>query len=409
MNTSTNANVWKKFYESSEKFTKPSSIENLLSNDDLIFLHDELKNIINRFLDKGELHKGIKTYINNQLTNGIAEEMTKQRPKENESIEQWCYRFFGNKRFGVVLNSLEIFSNELTERMCNIVSPLLEQAGMPLGGLSFLFFMGNYGFTPFGIHKEAIGEEGFLFHLGPNDKDFYTWDIEEYNQIEHNTKVFHEVDKMLPISKIHTLKEKSVMFIPHQVYHIAKTDEFSLSVVMDYINPSRDYLETKIASQIGSNTPIENTSIGYLSPINTKEKETDWGVLLNKETWELRYKNALTKYITRLKSNSGVLNPSIIQNKGGLPNPPFLIKGKTVFPLLLYTENTSKTCIMARGNEVIVNNNLNLITVIDKLNNGEVVSFDELQNHLSTNWELMDVFDFISQLWQIGAISICNE
>ena len=64
---------------------------------------------------------------------------------------------------------------------------------------------------------------------------------------------------------------------------------------------------------------------------------------------------------------------------------------------------------MARGNEVIVNNNLNLITVIDKLNNGEVISFDELQNHLSTNWELMDIFDFISQLWQIGAISIYNE
>ena len=33
-------------------------------------------------------------------------------------------------------------------------------------------FIGNYGFTPFGVHKENIGEEGFLFHMGPGKKTF---------------------------------------------------------------------------------------------------------------------------------------------------------------------------------------------------------------------------------------------
>jgi len=112
--------------------------------------------------------------------------------------------------------------------MCSIISPLLKKAGLPLGGLSFLFFMGNYGFTPFGIHKEAKGEEGFLFHLGPADKKFYTWDIEEYNKIEHNAKVFHEVDEMLPVAKCYELNRKSVMFIPHHLYHIGNTEDFSL-------------------------------------------------------------------------------------------------------------------------------------------------------------------------------------
>lgn len=409
MNNEKNSETWKKLYQNSQELTKPTSIDNILSDDDVTFLKQELKNIINRFLDKGELHKGIKVYINHELQNGIAEEMAANRPEENETIEQWCMKLFGDQKFGVVFNSLETFSNEFTERMCQIVAPLLQKAGMPLGGLSFLFFMGNYGFTPFGIHKEAKGEEGFLFHLGPNHKDFYTWDIEEYNKIEHNTRVFHEVDTMLPSSTKYPLKAKSAMFIPHHVYHIAKTDEFSLSVVMDYINPSRDYLEKTIATQIASSELIKNPKVGYLPPVDTTTEELDWDSLLNPKTWENKYKSTLTKYITKLKSNAGVLNPSILQNNGGVLNPPFQIMGKTIFPLLLHTENTEKTCIMARGNEVIVSNNLQLSTIIEKLNTGKTISFEELQNHLTPTWELMDVFDFVSQLARVGAITICKE
>ncbi|MDP2540055.1 RNA methylase [Tenacibaculum discolor] len=409
MNNEKNSETWKKLYQNSQELTKPTSIDNILSDNDVTFLKQELKNIINRFLDKGELHKGIKVYINHALQNGIAEEMAANRSEEHETIEQWCMKLFGDQKFGVVFNSLETFSNEFTERMCHIVAPLLQNAGMPLGGLSFLFFMGNYGFTPFGIHKEAKGEEGFLFHLGPNHKDFYTWDIEEYNQIEHNTKVFHEVDTMLSSSTKYPLKAKSAMFIPHHVYHIAKTDEFSLSVVMDYINPSRDYLEKTIAKQIASSELIKNPKVGYLPPVDITTEELDWNSLLNPKTWENKYKSTLTKYITKLKSNAGVLNPSIVENKEGLLNPPFQIMGKTIFPLLLHTENTEKTCIMARGNEVVVSNNSQLSTIIKKLNTGETISFDELQNHLTSTWELMDVFDFVSQLARVGAITICKE
>lgn len=406
MNNEKNSETWKKLYHNSQELTKPTSIDNILSDDDVTFLKQELKNIINRFLDKGELHKGIKVYINHELQNGIAEEMAANRPEENETIEQWCMKLFGDQKFGVVFNSLETFSNEFTERMCHIVAPLLQKEGMPLGGLSFLFFMGNYGFTPFGIHKDAKGEDGFLFHLGPNDKGFYTWDTEEYNQIEHHTKVFHEVDAMLPSSTKYPLKAKSAMFIPHHVYHIAKTDEFSLSVVMDYINPSRDYLEKTIATQIASSELIKNPKVGYLPPVDITTEKLDWNSLLNSKTWENKYKSTLTKYITKLKSNAGVLNPSIFQNNEGVLNPPFQIKGKTIFPLLLHTENTEKTCIMARGNEVIVSNNSKLSTIIEKLNTGKTINFEELQNHLTPTWELMDVFDFVSQLARVGAITI---
>ncbi|MGG6229728.1 hypothetical protein [Tenacibaculum sp. SDUM215027] len=94
MNNEKNSKTWKKLYQNSQELTKPTSIDNILSDDDVTFLKQELKNIINRFLDKGELHKGIKVYINHELQNGIAEEMAANRPEENETIEQWCMKLF---------------------------------------------------------------------------------------------------------------------------------------------------------------------------------------------------------------------------------------------------------------------------------------------------------------------------
>ncbi|CAM1357740.1 RNA methylase [Tenacibaculum xiamenense] len=393
---------WNQLYTLSKELTKPASVDNIFSNEDVNYLQQELKNVINKFLDRGELHKGIKIYINQELNNAKVYEMVENRPEKDKTIEDWCNQLFGNDKFGVVFNSLEAYSNDLTEKMCNIVAPLLEKAGLPLGGLSFLFFMGNYGFTPFGIHKEAKGEEGFLFHLGPNNKDFYTWDIEEYNKIEHNTQVFHDIEKFLPQSKKYPLKAKSVMFIPHHVYHIANTNEFSLSVVMDYINPSRDYLENKMAGQIAETNSIEKNQ-GYLAPIKS-DVSLDWNFLLNKTTWEEKYKKELNKFITKLKSNAGVLQSSLIKNNA-LPNPPFNIRAKTIFPILL-NDQESESCIIARGHELKIKKNISIEEVLKKLNNGETISFQELETSFSPDWDLGYVFQFVNELLMVEAINI---
>ncbi|MFT6337418.1 MAG: hypothetical protein ACJATI_004181, partial [Halioglobus sp.] len=178
---------WKSLYTKTNGLTKPNSIDNLLLAEERIKLEKSIIQVLNSFLDKGETHVGIKIYVEKVLRNDFVEVMASNRPQKNESLEDWSAKIFGDNKFGVVFNSLESYDNEIGELMCSIVSPLLEHAGLPLGGLSFLFFMGNYDFTPFGIHKEAIGEEGFLFHLGPGEKEFYTWDTEEFNAVAHNT------------------------------------------------------------------------------------------------------------------------------------------------------------------------------------------------------------------------------
>ncbi|NNF33687.1 MAG: RNA methylase [Saprospiraceae bacterium] len=398
---------WDDLYEKSERLTRPYSIDDVLGEQEMIDLEKSVIRIINRFLDKGELHKGIKVYVNHHLKNDLVDKMVEIRPEENESIEEWGMRIFGHDRYGVVFNSLETYDNTLAEIMCSVVSPLIKKAGLPLGGISFLFFMGNYGFTPFGIHKEAKGEEGFLFHLGPGEKVFFSWDIEELNMIEHNTQVFHEeLEEMLPSSKEHVLEAGSVMFIPHQVYHIANTKDFSLSIVMDYINPSKDNLEKELAKEINNQDYSQNVISTYLDPVQESDTEITTAYPLDAKSIMTKFRNSFDKRVLRLKSNSGLINSSIKNNRKQLPNGEFKLRGKKVFPIYIKELDEQSIIIFARGNEIIKKPNSNLKLVISELNGGNVLPFNSMKEYLMPQWDLVEVYGLVSDLIVIEAIEI---
>lgn len=394
---------WEQLYSQSEQLTQATSIHEVFTQEDINFVESRLKIILDTFLTRGELNKGIKVYVNHELRNNVVDQMAQQKPTKEESLENWCSSIFGEEKFGVIFNSLESYDNHLVERMCRIMHPLLEKAGMPLGGLSFLFFMGNYGFTPFGIHKEAKGEEGFLFHMGPSNKTFYTWDIEEYNAIEHNTEVFHNIEEMLPQAKPYDLSPTSVMFIPNHLYHIANTEEFSFSVVMDYINPSREAMENMIAEKIASEIKDAPKNKDYFAPMDYKGS-IDWDVLLNNRSWEEKYKETLKRYITRLQSNHGILLPAIPEVGSYFSTENFSIKAKSLFPLLEYEDLHGQLYVMVRGKEIPVKKNANLSKVLSYLNSGKTFKFEEFKNQLLGDWEISNVYEFVSDLLEFAGV-----
>jgi hypothetical protein len=263
--------------------------------------------------------------------------------------------------------------------------------------------MGNYGFTPFGIHKEAKGEEGFLFHMGPSNKTFYTWDIEEYNAIEHNTEVFHNVSEMLPMAKPYELSPKSVMFIPNHLYHIANTEDFSFSVVMDYINPSREAMENMIAEKIANEIKDAPKNKDYFAPMDWNGS-LDWNLLLDRTSWEEKYKHTLQRYVARLQSNHGILLPAIPEVGSNFRPEDFAIKGKPLFPLIEYQDQQQQLFVMTRGKEIPVKKNSNLSQVLTDLNEGKTFAFQDLKKLLLEDWELPNLYEFVSDLLEFAAV-----
>ncbi len=343
--------------------------------------------------------------MDHTLRNDLVPKIALTRPQADQTLEEWALKVFEGGKFGLVFNSLEEYDNELAVIMSSITAPLIKTAGLPLGGLSFLFFMGNYGFTPFGIHKESKGEEGFLFHLGPGKKEFYAWDDEELNKIEYFTKVFHdEIDEMLPSSKKYLLTSGSAMFIPNQVYHIANTTEFSLSVVMDYINPSMDTLEKELAKAIASSKYTSVNINPYLSPVQLEDKQSSQ--ILNSDSIMSQFKRAFDRRLLRLKSNGGILKKSITNRKSRVPNGLFSISSKKSFPILLHETASKDVIVFARGHEISMKPHPQLQYVIDQLNSTNGISFTQLQGLLLPKWDMVDIYSLISKLLVAEAVEV---
>ncbi len=397
-----NSSTWKSLLDNSNNLSKPTQAKQLVSTNDISEIKLLLIKVLKGFLAKENLHVGLKTYINNELRNDLIEKMIANPPNLEHSLEDWSQQIFGDQKFGMVLIGLEEYSNSFAEKAATIVRPLLEISGLPLDGLSFLFFMGNYGFTPFGIHKESTGEDGILFHLGPENKEFYTWDDPKYNSIEHNSEVFHNVSEMLTEGKAYELEPGDAMVIPHYVYHIGNTPKFSLSFVLDYVNPPKDRFENEIIKETAKEALLNH--VEYQKPIKLNTSQSDLNDVLDFHSIQKKIEIALTRKILGLKSNGGIRR---ISNKTHARIPQtetFSIKGKEVFPIHIDLPNTKETLIFARGHRIVLKNHPMLPQLIRQLNKLEYITITSIRELMEPIWDLVEVYSFIQELLSVEAI-----
>ena len=397
-----NSNIWKTLLDNSNKLSKPAQAKQLVSNKDIVEIKLLLIDVLKGFLAKEDIHVGLKTYINNELRNDYIKKMVANPPHLEHSLGDWSQQIFGDQKFGMILMGLEEYSNSFAEKAATIVRPLLENAGLPINGLSFLFFMGNYGFTPFGIHKEATGDDGILFHLGPENKQFYTWDDPKYNSIEHNTEVFHNVSEMLTEGKAYELEPGDAMFIPHYVYHIGNTPKFSLSFVLDYINPPKDRFENELIKETAEEVLLNH--IEYEKPIRLNAPQSALNDVIDLQSIQKKMEITLARKILRLKSNGGIRRISN-RTRATIPTiESFSIKGKKMFPIYLDLQDKKETLIFARGHRIVFKNHPMLPQLFDQLNKGEYITLTSIRQLLEPIWDLVDVYSLIQELLSFEAI-----
>ncbi len=398
-----NSNSWNTFIQDAQQLTKPAQAKQLISKTDIVEIKQLIIDVLKGFLNKEDLHIGLKVYIDHTLRNDMIHEMASNPPTLDSDLEEWSQQIFGDQKFGMVLIGLEQYSNAFAEKAAMIVHPLLESAGLPLHGLSFLFFMGNYGFTPFGIHKEATGEDGVLFHLGPGNKQFYTWDDPKYNVIEHNSEVFHNISDMIDNGETYELAPGDAMFIPHYVYHIANTPEFSVSFVLDYINPPKDQFENELIQETSEEVLITQTEYTKPIPINASLQQQN--AVIDFQSLQKKIEISFARKIKRLKSNGGIRrksNPVRIQMP---PTENFSLKGKKAFPIYLDEQDPKETLLFARGHRLVIQkHHPTLLQLIDQLNQGNSISIASIRQQLEPQWDLIGVFGFIQELLNIEAV-----
>lgn len=393
------SNWWEDiFIKTTNSLTKTSVFKDCISKAETTLMREEIMSIIRLLCKLRTTQFGFRVFVEGkQLSYKQMENIYDSPPKEGESVTSWAKRTFKGKKFGIIINRGEKLNNELATRMAYKISPLLNQVGTPLLGVNFTIFVGDYGWTPLGIHTDAPGESVTHFHLGPGDKTMYTWNKEEYENLAGEKKFNNKnVEKFLPYANVHPFEEGDLYYMPPNEFHIGKSDELSIGLTLWLNNHQKkdlakklmevildQYLEESEDTMLPDKNPLEDLSAAEQALALLKLPE-DIQHLPFHEVMEQVFKD----YRYSLYSNSGYWTrpfPKEDETKYTLEDrfvleKPFVMK---------YVDSLDykNIYIYVRGTKVVLNNHACIKTLIDEINKGEEMSIKEAFNILDSEWD----------------------
>jgi hypothetical protein len=243
---------WREFLLKSAQMSKATVLRNMLENDDLRVLNESLLNL---------LHGAARTqkyrlYIDNILQdNSILE---KSLPRDLHTLQNWAEFQFPLSKIGLIVNQCEQLSPELAQIFSKYLQPLNEIIGSPLRGYNLTIFLGNYGYTPLGIHQDGRGNNVMHFHLGPAPKIMYNWEESNFNLENLNLP---PNDSSLNSAEKFEIYKGDLYYMPWNKYHIGFTGEFSISITLWFNNPTRFSFLNYLVTEWGKNHQNESETI----------------------------------------------------------------------------------------------------------------------------------------------------
>lgn len=412
---------WKYFTNKNQNFTEPIVLKNAISDCEIDFLNNETKNVVRQICLKGTNNYGFRIYIDNkEQDNYYTEKFFKNPPLENEDIVQFSNRVFPNQKFGIILNRCEKFSEQLTKKISVLINPLIEQVGIPLTGLDITMFIGNYGWTPLGIHQDHRGENVIHLHLGPGPKDMYTWDEEEYKSLPEFKENNQNIESVLKYSTKFPFKTGDIFYMPWNKYHVGFSDELSIGITIWFNNPTKQTFANKLIESLKLQY-IENDKTILSPEIDFINSDTfsffESIVTKDKKITELStidfFKHIHDEFKISIASNAGwaALPLSMLDINGyDVDNDYDILKNKkitTPFPFKTYFNIEDEILyIYTRGTKLEIKYHPELITIINKLNSNEIFNTDELIKQLSIDWPTDAGLYFLSLLYDKRGIEI---
>jgi hypothetical protein len=331
--------------------------------------------------------------------------------EEDESLADWAKRVFGSKRFGIILNDGEMYSAEMNRRLAMMIRPLLDTIGMPLTGVTTAYFVGNYGYTPIGIHQDKVGEDVFHFHLGPGPKTMYTWDQDLYKEIS-GVPNNHDVEPLLHRADKYDFGTGDIYFMPWDKFHVGYSGDLSLGVSVWLNSPTPAAFIRRVARAIlGEITPVRDPLVMKKTVLSPDKgvpgdmkifEEIAPFVKLDESMADLSLQEfmhvSVENYRLGLLSNSGF---TLLQQPTN--HPWELLRGQTVRlvqPFRMYhTRFKNKLYMFIRGYKIELNYHPALPEMLNALNLGTDYRVDDLIQPLLEDWPEAVAFQVLNILF----------
>ena len=109
-----------------------------------------VKNAINKAIDENA-YFNFHIWLNGNEESSNAALILKKIEAE-DSLESWGDKIFHGKKYCILISRLEQFAEDICTSLSFFLSPILEKIGNSFSGNTINVLLGNYGFTPAGVH-----------------------------------------------------------------------------------------------------------------------------------------------------------------------------------------------------------------------------------------------------------------
>ncbi|WP_041741623.1 hypothetical protein [Collimonas fungivorans] len=171
-----------------------------------------------------------RVYIDGMLSPQYENEVLSTKPLPGEGFEAYVSRATGGRKFGIVVNGVEQWSDTLARLAARLFAPIVEAQGAARSTIEVTLFIGNYGYTPFGIHIDDPYTSVVHFHAGPTTKEMTLFGIKEFHLLNGVTKNCFQPQKLIPHGRTFAIESGDVFLLPPHCYHIGSTEGFSIGV-----------------------------------------------------------------------------------------------------------------------------------------------------------------------------------
>jgi len=384
---------WNNFLTNTNTLKKTNVFHNCISEQETTSMRDDVMKIIRLIVVNNVPEYGFRLYIDGKHITS-KELFENFAPRIDERFEEWSERAFEDKKFGIIINRGEKFNPSLVEKIAKKISPLTEKVGIPRLGVTFTIFIGNYGWTPLGIHTDGLDENVMHFHLGKGWKTMYTWDVETYEKIVEPANRFNNtnIEKILDQANVFDFDDGDIYFMPYGEYHVGKSDELSIGLTLWFNNHTESALAKKLIDSLLLNNLEESYEILAMDTSSYDDLQNFEDV---KKLFQDNFENK--DFMTLMESTYRDYKMALYSN-AGFWEPPFPkaekidhklnFKIKIVEPFRIIYYSDSLLNLFIRGKKISLKNNRSITYVIDKLNSGEEMEKEIVFNVLDDSWNL---------------------
>lgn len=173
-----------------------------------------------------------RVYIDGMLSPERENGVLYDRPRTGESFAGYLHRAVGDRPFGVVINGAEQWSEPLARLAARTFAPVVDASGRDRTTLEVTLFLGNYGYTPFGIHIDDPYTTVVHFHVGPSAKEMTLFDKQTFHRLNGVRKNCFEPARLLPHGERFAIQPGDLFVLPPHLYHVGHTPGFSIGIAV---------------------------------------------------------------------------------------------------------------------------------------------------------------------------------